>query len=638
MRTLIPFTIVLLVGSAVRADDVPTFEKNVLPLLKDRCFSCHGADTNKAGLDVRTRASLLKGGRNGPALVPGSLKESHLWINVSTDKMPADKRVVSDAEKDMLRRWILAGAPGEGVAATVGKNRTTSSATMLTKKGQAAIAAIIDSEIARQQKDAKITPAAMASDAEYLRRVYLDLVGHIPSHDRTVAFLDSKEPDKRAKLVTELLASPEYGQQFATIWAKLITAEEPKLKPGLETLLVDRFNKNQPWDALVRDLVSANGTGPDTSFVMSNVDNKLPQPSKLAGSTARLFLGLQLQCAECHNHPFVDWKQTDFWSLAAFFNYTRLNKADKNALAEMPPAAKGKPEALPGAKITLPVTAGKGAGKVVDAKFLTGDKPTLPAEGPFRPALAEWMTAPQNPYFAPAAVNRLWAHFFGRGLVNPIDDLNDDNPPSHPEAMQALADEFRASGFDVKHLIECICATQAYQRSSRTTNADKDDEAEYARMAIKVMSPEALYDSLVLALEVKELNVSVGTAATNGVGGNSKPPTGKGAAREKFTRFFNTRELEGYATDYSHGIPQALALMNDPAMTSKPPIVDRLIKSGATPGQIIEDLFLSLLNRRPEARELKPMLAYVQKQSDPAKGYAGIVWVLINLPEFGLIR
>lgn len=636
-RIAIGISICLFSAAVSRAADVPTFEKDILPLLKSRCFSCHGIEQPKGKLDLRTRASMLKGGRNGPALVPGSLKESLIWINVSTDKMPADKQVVTDAEKSLLRRWILAGGPGDGASAVVGKNmKTTGAAGPLKKQGAAAIAALIDAEIAKELKEAKLPVSPQADDAEYLRRVYLDIAGHIPTLEATTAFLASTAPDKRTKLVDDLLASPEYGQQFGNIWAKLITVDEPYLKAGLQKWLTDRFNENQPWDALVRDLVAANGKGADTAFVMSNVDNKVPQPSKLAGSTARLFLGLQLQCAECHNHPFVDWKQTDFWGLAAFFSNTRMStKTEPLGLGESPPA---KAKSGAGAKITLPATAGRGAGKVVAAKFLTGvDPPILEGDGPFRPVLATWMTSVENPFFAPAAANRVWAHFFGRGLVNPIDDLNEDNEPSHPASLQALADEFRASGYDLKHLIRCICATQAYQRSSRPLPANKEDQVQYSHMAAKVMSPEAMYDSLVIALGVKELSLNTGVGATSGSGGN-KTASGKVAARDRFITFFSTKDLEGYATDYTHGIPQALSLMNDPATAQTMPVIDKLVKMDPKPEKVVESLYLTLLNRRPTPAELQPVLAYVAQHDDPKRGYAGVIWVLMNTPEFGLIR
>ncbi len=494
--------LVALVGSS-RAQ-TPSFEKDVLPIFKARCFECHGIAQPKGGLDLRTRAGLVKGGRTGTGLVPGSLKSSLLWVNLSTDKMPATEKKLTDAEKEIVRAWIVAGAPGEGVAGTKSVQPIEKSILPVGKRGIDAIAKLIDASIHDQLKTDKAPLAPLTDDAEFLRRVFLDLNGRIPTLEQAQLFLDDKATNKRARLVDELLTSPLFARQYASHYARLITAEEPYLRNDLETWLTGQFQKNRGWDAIVRDMITAVGKGPETAFIMSNVDNKIPQADKLAGSTSRLFLGIQLQCAECHNHPFTGWKQTDFWALAAFYGRTKVQaKGEPVGVAELPPTlVKGKGPAVKGPAIVIPVSAGRAAGKAIKAKFLQGAEPEFKDTEPLRPALAAWVTAADNPYFAQAAVNRVWGQLFGHGLVNPIDDLQDDNPASHPQVLRALAEEFRASGFDLKHLVRCILATQAYQRSSRRTTEMKDDVA-YARMKLKVMSPEALYDSLVLATGMK---------------------------------------------------------------------------------------------------------------------------------------
>ncbi|MCE9531299.1 MAG: PSD1 and planctomycete cytochrome C domain-containing protein, partial [Planctomycetes bacterium] len=565
------------IGGQVRAADVaaPLFEKDIQPILKNHCFACHGTDTPKAGLDLRTRAGMLKGGKSGPALKPGSIKESLIWLNVATDKMPADKGKLSDAEKDLLRVWIVSGAPGEGVDAL--KNTVQGSRVIngkLVKQGPAAIAKKIDEAIEARLKSEKQSPAAQADDAEFLRRAYVELNGRIPAADRVVAFLDDRDPEKRAKLIDSLLAAPEYGRYFGGLMAAKITVEEPNLRPNLEKWLAEGFNGSRGWDVIVRDLINANGNGPETSFVMSNADNKVPQPEKLAGAMARLFLGQQLQCAECHNHPFTDWKQTDFWAMAAFFSRTMVKKAPGGVADSETPLAKAnvkKGSEPVGAVIAISATAGKAAGTIVKAKFLQGEEPKLDDKGPYRPALANWVTAADNPFFAEAAVNRIWAHFFGRGLVNPIDDMSPENPATHPEVLHALADEFRASGYDQKHLIRCICMTQAYQRTSR--GAKKSDDPLFAHMAAQVMLPEALYDSLTLATGLKEIDI----AAYISSGGRGGQPS-KGASRAKFIRFFNTRELDAATTEFTHGIPQALGLLNSSVFNKPTPLVQQLVK------------------------------------------------------------
>ena len=405
----------------------PTFEKDVQPILKAKCVTCHSGDAPKAKLDLSTRAKLIAGGKTGPAVKPGSLKDSPLWLNVSTDKMPATGAKLTEAEKDVLRRWVQAGAPGDGVAAIKPSTPGTAPSAPVTKRGVAATAKAVDDVIDSRLAKEKVKAAPAADDAEFLRRAYLDLTGVIPTADKAAAFLDSKEPDKRAKLIDALLDSPEFGKFAASQWAALITVDEPALRAKFEPWLADQFNKNRGWDALVRDLITATGTGPETTFVLSNVDNKKPVPEKVAGATARLFLGIQLQCAECHNHPFTEWKQTDFWALAAFFSRTQVsNKPPAPGLGEAettiirvnpPKGVKLPPDTFAGSVIPIAATAGTAAGTPVRAKFLQGSAPELDAKGPFRPALAAWVTAADNPFFAQAHVNRVWARSRATGRL-----------------------------------------------------------------------------------------------------------------------------------------------------------------------------------------------------------------------------
>jgi mono/diheme cytochrome c family protein len=633
--------VAFVVGGASAQPAAPTFEKDILPIFKARCFECHGVALPKGGLDLQTRASLVKGGRTGAALAPGSLKNSLLWVNLSTDKMPANEKKLSDAEKETIRAWILAGAPGQGVAA---------SKTILTqgggkkappmKRGVDAVAKIIDTAILDPLKKDKASLAPITDDAEFLRRVYLDLNGRIPTIEQARTFLDGKAMDKRSKLVEELLATPLFAKQYGSLWARLITAEEPYLRNDLENWLTDQLQKNRGWDQIVRDMITAVGKGPETAFIMSNVENKVPQPDKLAGSTAKLFLGMQLQCAECHNHPFTSWKQTDFWALAAFYGRTKVlpkgQPVGVGEVAQTDVKAKGKGPAvaIKGPAIVIPTSAGRGAGKVVKAKFLQGGEPDLKDMEPLRPALAAWITSADNPYFAQAAVNRVWAQLFGYGQVNPVDDLQEDNPASHPVVLQTLAEEFQASGYDLKHLVRCICATSTYQRSSRRPAGADENDLPYARMKLKVMSPEALYDSLILATGMKEIAIQTTAAATSGTGGAKKGA--KETARDRFLRFFNTRDIDTLPVDFTHGIPQALSLMNDPVFNRGTPRIEGLAK--LPQDQAIETLFLATVSRRPRAEELTHMKDFLTRQTDPVRGYVQIQWVLLNSAEFMLIR
>lgn len=508
----------------------------------------------------------------------------------------------------------------------------------------------IDREIDAALAAARLSASPISSDAEFLRRVYLDLTGRIPSRDRTVAFLDSADPLKRSKLIDELLASPEYGRHFAHLWTDVLVKRDFDTNKNLSTdafvaWLANRFNQNDGWDRIVTDLVTAEGKEaehPETFFVVANQDNNQPSPSKLVGTTANLFLGVPLQCAECHQHPYVkEWGIKDFWGVAAFFGKTKIerdgpmkgNKATGPATiteavarpAVRGPMAKGKAVGKatpPAATIAVPdPTDPKKTIDVVPAKFFEGDKPSLSPSAAYRPALASWLTSSGNRYFATAAVNRLWAHLFARGLVNPIEDMTPTNKASHPELLAALADEFRSSGYDLKHLLRTICNSRAYQRSSRPLPGNREDDELFSKQAVKVMGPRELLDSLAVATgRTRERDSGSGKR-------NNAPASG--------VRFFDTREVDDDPTEYSYGIPQVLRMMNTNLTNSSSDVASRLAKTAnGDHGKVIEEIYLTALSRRPRADELQKMTAYVQRQSDPVKGYAGVFWALLNSAEF----
>jgi Protein of unknown function (DUF1549)/Protein of unknown function (DUF1553) len=507
-------------------------------------------------------------------------------------------------------------------------------------------AAFIDNEVDRKLAAMKIPASAQADDAEFLRRVTLDLTGRIPTYQRTIAFLDSKDPDKRRQLIDELLETPEYGEHFGIIWRNLLAGRNPPAgeKGGgggdaLRPWLAEKFNDNRGWNAIVTDLLTAEGTprdNPATLFLLANAENGRPQPNKVAGSVAALFWGVNLRCAECHKHPFANWKQDDFWGTAAFFSKIQSGggKGGPASLTESPVATaatkeKGAPPApmVRGAAIVIPATSGKAAGQIVKARFLGGNEPTLDEKEPFRPRFASWATAADNPYFARAAVNRMWAHFFGRGFVNSLDSL-DTNSPSHPELLDRLAKEFAASGFDLKHLARCITTSKAYQRSHLTEPGNEADVAAFSHMAVKVLTPEVLYESLGI------IGKDSGSAGKGG-GNAGKPGGDKQDSKEQFVRSFRVDE-DVAAVDYIQGIPQLLRLMNSSTPNRGSAVVDKLCNSGASRTEAIATLYLAALSRRPTAAETELMSSYLSRRKDDREGYRGVLWILLNSNEFAL--
>lgn len=518
------------------------------------------------------------------------------------------------------------------------------------------VAKAIDTEIAKKLAEAKIPASPVASDAEFLRRVYLDITGKIPSVEKATAFLDSKETDKRQKLIEELLASPDYGRHFAIVWRDLIVRRD-EANRALNTAkftvwLTECFNKNEGWDKIVTGMLTAEGDTSEvapTAFFMAHRENNQVAPNKLVGTTANLFLGVQLQCAECHKHPFIKkWKPDDFWGLAAFFGKTRVDGAtakkasptDKLSIKETASTGgggRGGPGggSASGASIAIPdpVDPRRRTGQVAKAKFLDGEMPSLPGSPPYRAALTTWLTSKENKFFANAAVNRLWGTFFGRGIVNPIDDFQEDNPPSHPELLALLAKELTDSDYDLKHVVRCICNSEAYQRSSKPLPQNVEDVVLLSHMAVKVMEPEVLYDSLTVAMGAEP---SGGGGFARGGGGGQRGPAPSG--RQAFVNFFTTKEPGDDPAEFGYGIPQFLRLINSAQFNRTGPTIDKLPKSDATPEAAIETMFLATVSRRPEPAELKKFTEYMETRSDPKSAYTGAFWVLLNSAEFLCIR
>jgi hypothetical protein len=489
------------------------------------------------------------------------------------------------------------------------------------------LARTIDRHIDARLDSAQVRPSPLTTDAEFLRRASLDIAGVIPTPEQAAAFLDDRSPDKRAKLIDQLLAKPTYGRRMADLWTTLMYPIDSDnrfvSKAPLHGWLEEKFNDNLHWDRMAFELITATGdpeANGATVYAMSNrgVD-------KMTDSVGKLFLGVQIQCAQCHNHPFTHWKQTEYWGLAQFFYKVNVSN---------PRAAKdgGTISVSEDGRINRKINPVPESAKEVAPKLLGGDKLKLDSSKPYRPVLAAWVCSPTNPYFAKAFVNRLWAQYMGRGLVNPVDDLSVENEPSHPELLNALAKEFADSGFDVKQLIRGLCNSKVYQRSSKPDGDNREDRTLYSHMAIKVLTGEQLFDSLTAV---------IGPLAPRELPKGKGPKGGPVGPRDQFGLFFQGSD-NAPPTAYEAGIPQALRLMNSPLMASA-----RLtnvatkaaeVTKGTTPEKAIEKLYLTALARRPTADETKKMKEFVGKQQDAKAAYGDVLWVLLQTSEFALNR
>ncbi|MGL4552083.1 MAG: DUF1549 and DUF1553 domain-containing protein, partial [Gemmataceae bacterium] len=478
------------------------------------------------------------------------------------------------------------------------------------------VAARIDEFVAAGYARNKVTPAAPVDDAGFIRRASLDVIGRTPGVMEVRQFLADGSPEKRARLVERLLDSPAYSAYMTQTWLDLLLPEAKTdfqrraLLVTMERWLKGHFANNTPYDRMTRELVAMPFTGRSASDLYQAAFNgggaeatpasfyqaKGNKADDIAASVTRIFLGVRLECAQCHDHPFGKWKREEFWSQAAFFAGIRG-----------PREVFGGPvsEAADRREVAIPNT-----DRVAQARFLDGANPRWKYKTSARATLADWMTAKDNPFFAKAFVNRTWAGLFGVGIVDPVDDLVDDNPASHPELLDYLAVTFAGRGYDVKFLIKAIVLSRTYQLSSAEDETRPTDPRLFARMAVKGLTGEQLYASLGVATGVRDQTplrdrlFSLGTP------------------RQAFLELFDDQERKA---EYQTAIPQALAMMNSELIaTATNPDRSRVLGAVAdapflSDADKIEALFLTALSRKPTDREAAKFLSFVKKGGTKAK-------------------
>jgi Protein of unknown function (DUF1553)/Protein of unknown function (DUF1549) len=498
------------------------------------------------------------------------------------------------------------------------------------------LAARIDRHLESRWKSDGITPAPPADDAEFLRRVSLHIAGRIPLVSEAREFLREPSTEKHHRLVDDLLESPQYLSNFSNFWRRVMMPEASSdlqaraQLPGFEAWLRGHLAKNTHYNALVRELLTVpldtgramnspfDGTG--TESPLAFFQSKQVKPENLAAATSRMFLGLRIECAQCHDHPQDVWKRQQFWGYAAFF--AGIERVDRNE--EFVGRVK---EVFDRRELSIPDSE---AGRVVQATFLDGSSPQWRTRVSSRRELADWITSKKNPFFARATVNRLWGHFFGVGFVNPVDDFSGTNPPSHPELLDEIAADFAAHDFDLKYLIRAITATRAYQLSSRKTDDSQDQPQQFARMTVQGLTGEQLFDSLAAAVGFFEPTPQQNVFAFNQTG-----------PRAEFLELFATDNNS--PTERQTSILQALALMNG-QFTSTATNLDNSATLAAVAefplmkdADKIETLYLASLARRPHPGESDRLTKYIESggpSKDKKAALADIFWALLNSSEF----
>jgi Protein of unknown function (DUF1549)/Protein of unknown function (DUF1553) len=495
-----------------------------------------------------------------------------------------------------------------------------------------ALTATINAELASRWSLQSVVPAAPAGDAEFLRRVYLDVAGRIPSVSEVRDFLEDPSPDRRERLVDRLLDGPAFTNHFARTWrATLIPEADANAQlrfsaPSVEGWFRGQLRDGQGYDEIARQLLTTPVTqggrpiGPFDRRTTSPVAfyfAKEGKPENLAATTARTFLGVRLECAQCHDHPFAHWKREQFWQLASFFAGIERQQKDADYSPLTDDAARHE--------LRIPDTE-----RDVSAAFLDGSSPTWAEGATARGKLAEWVTSRENRYFSRALANRMWAHFFGMGLVDPVDDLDENNPPSHPALLDVLAERFASHGFRIEYLIRAITLSRAYQFSSSVSDDSQRDPRRFAVMPVRGLSADQLFDSLSVAVGYHDPNLQSGQEGF-----------ANGSPRSTFVDLFNNQRDK--PIDYDTSIIQAMAIMNG-QFVAEATNVKRSAMLGAIaqfPGfdaaQRLETMYLASLSRLPrpdEAERLEKYVADGGPRHDTEQALGDVYWALLNSSEF----
>jgi hypothetical protein len=475
-----------------------------------------------------------------------------------------------------------------------------------------------------------LTPSDPAPEHTFLRRAYLDVIGRLPTTDEARDFLADTSVDKRRRLIDRLLERPEYADFWANKWADLLRPNPyrtgMKAVFNLDAWLRDAFRRNLPYDEFVRDILTAKGTTFRNGATVFFRDRR--EPEEIAPVVSQLFLGVRLDCAKCHHHPFESWSQDDFYSFAAFFA-----KLGHGGVGLSPPISGGEEAIFAGDKgvVRHPVT-GKvlgprplGAPPVIDQRLNTNDDP--------RDALAAWMTGPHNPYFAKVLVNRVWADLMGRGIVDPVDDIRATNPSTNGPLLDALADDFRLNGYDLKKLLRTILSSHVYSLSSLPKGRNAADNRYFSRHYRQRPRAEVLLDAVGDLTGVPE-------------GFSAMPPGTR--AMELWTARSQSLFLDSFGRPDPNQDPpcertsettvvQALHLMNAPSVAHKLTIdgswPHRLSQSGWSTREIVGELYLAAFARYPTDGERGAAERLFERRKR-RHAIEDLLWALMNTPEF----
>jgi hypothetical protein len=480
----------------------------------------------------------------------------------------------------------------------------------------------VDALVAAKLKKLRISPSEICSDEIFLRRVYLDVVGVPPTVEEYGQFMSSTAPDKRAKLIDDLLGRKEFSELWVNKWAEILqvkTSQQVSYKAMFlyYNWLVEKLSRNMPMDQMVQELLGANGgtfKNPSTNFYQStNVTLEMTE------NVAQVFMGMRIQCAQCHNHPFDRWTQDDYYGFAAFFS--QIGRKQGEDQREIIIFNSG------GGEVNHPV-----GNRRMAPKFLGGEAPDVNGKDR-RVVLAKWLASPNNPWFATSFANRVWAHFFGSGIVEPVDDFRVSNPATNPELLETLGKRFTDSKYDLKSLVRDICNSRTYQRSTQRNESNLTDERNFAHANLRRIKAENLLDAITLVTETKDKfkGLPLGARATQ---------IADGSTSTYFLTTFGRATRETVCScevKMEPTLSQALHLLNGNTTNQKIQqggVVKKLLETRKYPEERLGELYLRTLSRMPTRTELDKLMPLFAEGSNQEQALSDVFWALLNSREF----
>lgn len=493
-----------------------------------------------------------------------------------------------------------------------------------------------------------IKPSKQTSDTEFLRRIYLDMTGTIPTPEKVLDFINDGSPYKRTDIIDELIQSKESVEYWTQVWVNWLIGRRDDgddRRIGLTGWVREALDTNMPYDQFVSELVSADGELKDNA-AGNYVLRYERSPVFLTSHTSRLFLGLSMQCAECHDHKTENWLQKDFYGVAAFF--TGIQSVEKGMITGMDMIGNEKEmenyliSYNPNENKAIYVDSMKEA---VEPRFLDGTQYNGELTKK-RQALAEWMTAKTNPFFSRTIINRMWKHFMGRGFVEPLDGFGDENRPTNPALLGWLAEDFVIHGYDLQHLMRTILNSNAYQRSSETNDSNKDDDIFYSHAYMKPLSAEQFYYAMLQATAFERLwKINRDTMEIGG--GEDREnmlrelESKKREHLRKFLFLLDNGEMEEIEA-FNGTVPQALMMINGHMVNDSADykrhgtFVNYVLDNWRDTSQRVEYMYLTVLSRKPTSKEQTYFKRYLDRSlyTDKELAYEDLYWALLNSAEF----